>query len=73
MVESKPTFVDCNSEAGIDVPLVQMVVEPTEFDLATIQIHYRFNEDGQIVPPIRNTFPKDDIDREYICYLCSRR
>lgn len=69
IVETKPTFVDCSST------VVAETIEPEagtslEFAMAPIQFH--FNEKGELEPPIRNTFPKDQTDREYICYLCNR-
>lgn len=71
MVEVKPTFVDCSPE--IDADLEQAPVGLTEHVIAPMQINFRFNENGELESPIRNSFPKDDTDRDYYCYLCNRR
>lgn len=108
VVETKPTFIDCNSEVEniteekshseqeLELELeLEAEVEPepkpkpspasllpilkpkpvqsNTFDMEPIQIHISMDSDGNPECRIRNSFPKDDTNREYYCYLCSRR
>lgn len=76
---TKPSFVDCDSEVdekeekpGV-ISEEQEPVRPIVYDIAPIQIHISMDTDGNSECRIRNSFPKDDTNREYYCYLCSRR
>lgn len=107
--ETKPAFIDCNSEVEeMEEKLqseqelepepepeldLELEVEPESkavkapppmlapppkpvksnvFDMEPIQIHISMDSDGNPECRIRNSFPKDDTNREYHCYLCSR-
>lgn len=101
-METKPTFIDCNSageliadkEASgeelidetieetkpeLDAEMEVVTVRAIDFDMAPIEIqvnmeeNLNLDEDSDSGRRIRNSFPKDDTNREYYCYLCNRR
>lgn len=103
MVETKPTFIDCNpgiepntdkevseeelteetiaeTKPELDAEMEVVTVRAIDFDMAPIEIQVNMDENLNLEDEdlnsdrrIRNSFPKDDTNREYYCYLCSRR
>lgn len=63
----------------LDTEMEVVTVRALDFDMAPIEIqvnmdeNLNLDEDSDSGRRIRNSFPKEDKDREYYCYLCSRR